>query len=303
MDKTQNSKKGESKIGFSLDNLPDDLRISTMTITCNLNTLIDIQNVGKYIDLSFGSIVCVKYKTNNNKMDDNTVIRSLIKIKKTRQKNKKKSKRQNFNNQATLVVDVKNKRTVNVKIFKNGAIQMTGCKSIDDFNHALNIVCSELKKKKAVYEKQSKSIIPKYFVSNHESVEISKVTNFKIVMINSNFNVGFLIDREKLHGLLIKSGVRSILEPNIHACVNIKFNYKNKDIISVFVFESGSIIITGAKTENHIIEAYKFITKILFENYDTIVKNNVESFLERDDVKQLIDEINKQQKEPIECSN
>lgn len=294
MDKTQISKNATSKIDFSLKNLPDDLRISTMTITCNLDTLIDVQNVGRYIDLSFGSIVCVKYKTNNNKMDDNTVIRSLIKMKKTREKNKKNSKRKNFNNQATLIVDVKNKRRINVKIFKNGAIQMTGCKAMEDFYHALDTVCREIKKKKAVYDKQTKTIIAKYFITNYDTVDTEKVRNFKVVMINSNFKVGFLIDREKLHGLMIKSGVRSILEPNIHACVNIKYNYKNKDTISIFVFESGSIIITGAKTESHIIEAYKFITKVLFENYDTIVKNNVASFLERDDVRQLIEEVGKQ---------
>lgn len=294
MDQIQNSKNTISKIDFSLKNLPDDLRISTMTITCNLDTLIDVQNLGGYIDLSFGSIVCVKYKTNNNKLDDNTVVRTLIKLKKIREKSKKGNKRKNFNNQATLIVDVKNKRHINVKLFKNGAIQMTGCKSMDDFYHALDIVCRELKKKKVVYDKQTKIMTPKYFITNYENVDMLKIKNFKVVMINSNFRVGFLIDREKLHGLLIKSGVRSILEPNIHACVNIKYNYKNKDTISIFVFESGSIIITGAKTESHIIEAYKFITKVLFENYDTVVKNNVESFLERDDVKQLIEEINNQ---------
>lgn len=301
MDKTQNSKNIVSKIDFSLKNLPDDLRISTMTITCNLDTLIDIQHVGRYIDLVFGSIVCVKYKTNNNKMDDNTVIRSLIKMKKTREKNKKNPKRQNFNNQATLIVDIKNKRQINVKIFKNGAIQMTGCKALEDFYNALNVVCHELKKKKAIYDKQSKTIVSKYFITNYDTVETDQVRNFKVVMINSNFKVGFLIDREKLHGLLLKSGVRSILEPNIHACVNIKFNYKNKDTISIFVFESGSIIITGAKTESHIIEAYKFITKVLFENYDTIVKNNIDSFLERDDVKQLIEAVGKQNQLTVSC--
>lgn len=294
MDKTQISKNATSKIDFSLKNLPDDVRISTITMTCNLDTLIDVQNVGKYIDLGIGSIVCVKYKTNNNKMEDNTVIRTLIKIKKSREKNKKNVKRKNFNNQATLIIDVKNKRRVNVKIFKNGAIQMTGCKAIEDFHHALETVCRELKKKKAVYNKQTKTITPKYFITNFEAVNADKVKNFRVHLINCNFKVGFLIDREKLHGLLLKAGVRSILEPNIHACVNIKYNYKNKDTISIFVFESGSIIITGAKMENHIIEAYKFITKVLFENYDTIVKNNIESFLERDDIKQLIEDVGKQ---------
>lgn len=123
---------------FNLDNLPDDLRISTMTITCNLNTLISIENIGKYIDLNFGSIVCIKY--GNNK------IRTLIKLKKVNKKSKKKKK--NFYNQASIVVDVKNKKRVNIKVFKNGAIQMTGCKNIENFIDAMTVLCNELTKKK-----------------------------------------------------------------------------------------------------------------------------------------------------------
>ena len=291
MNQTISTKNVISKMDFNLNDLPDDLRISTMTITCNLDTLIDIQNVGNFVDLALGSIVCVKYKTDNNKLDDNTVIRSLIKLKKTRKTKKNKAKK-NFFNQATLIVDIKNKRRVNVKVFKNGAIQMTGCKSIDDFEFALTTICSELIKKKAVYNKTDKVIQKKYFVANFTNTDPTKISNLKIRMINSNFNVGFLIDREKLYELLIKSNIRCIYEPCIHACVNIKYLYKGKETISVFVFESGSIIITGAKTKNHIVESYKFITKILFENYDKIIKKNVEELLEREDIKKLINESN-----------
>ena len=86
----------------------------------------------------------------------------------------------------------------------------------------------------------------------------------KLKGVNRLKNIGFLINRENLFDLLTKANIRCTYEPCIHACVNIKYNYKNKETISIFVFESGSIIITGAKTKNHIIEAYKFITKILF---------------------------------------
>ncbi|QKF93950.1 TATA box-binding protein [Fadolivirus algeromassiliense] len=264
---------------IDLSNLPDDLKISTMTITCNLDTLIDVQNVGKYIDLSFGSIVCVKYGPTN--------VRTLIKLKKSNSKTKKK-KQKNFYNQATVVVDVKNKRRINIKLFKNGAIQLTGCKSLENFNDAITILCNELKKKKAVFDRKQKKIIPKYFISKPENVNLEGISNFKIRMINSNFDIGFLVNREHLFELLTKANIRCSYEPCTHACVNIKYNYKNKETISIFVFESGSIIITGAKTKNHIIEAYKFITKILYENYDNIIKNDIDKFLERADIKQLI---------------
>jgi TATA-box binding protein (TBP) (component of TFIID and TFIIIB) len=278
-----------SKEDFNFKDLPDDLRISTMTITCSFNTLIDTKNVGKYIDLSFGGIVCVKYKTNNNRSDYNMLTRSLIKLKKIR-KNKKNKKRKNFFNQATLIVDVKNKRRINVKVFKNGSLQMTGCRSIDDFETALNIVCNELRKKKAVYNKITQKIEKRSYLTNYEEMDVNKMINFKVRMINSNFNVGIKIDREKLYELISKSTTRCIYEPCIHACVNIKYLYKEKDIISIFVFESGSIIITGAKIKDHIVEAYKFITKVLFENYDKIIRKNFDELLERDDIKLLIEQ-------------
>ena len=263
---------------FNLNNLPDDLRISTMTITCNLNTLISIENIGKYINLCSGNIVCIKY--GNNK------VRTLIKLKKTNKKSKRKQK--NFYNQATIIIDVKNKRRVNVKVFKNGAIQMTGCKSIDNFVDAMSTLCNELIKKKAIFDKTEKKIIKKEFVTKPENVNISDIYNFQIRMINSNFHIGFSVNRENLYKLITKAGIRCSFEPCIHACVNIKYNYKNKDTISIFVFESGSIIITGAKTKSHIIDSYKFITKILYENYDSIVKNDIDKFLERPEIKELI---------------
>lgn len=264
---------------FDLTNLPDELRISTMTITCNLNTLINIQNVAKYIDLSFGNIVCVQ-------TDD--IVRTLIKLKKRNNKKKKNNKKKNFYNQASLKIDIGDKRRVDTKVFKNGALQMTGCKSIEDLIKTLNILCSELQKKKAIYDRKLGKIVPIPFVTNPQSVYIEYVYNFKIRMINSNFHIGFLINREKLFEIMKNGGIRCSYEPCIHACVNIKHNYQNKDTISVFVFESGAIIITGAKTKDHIVSAYEFITKFLFENYDLVVKNNIDDFLGREDIRKII---------------
>jgi TATA-box binding protein (TBP) (component of TFIID and TFIIIB) len=272
---------------FELNQLPDDLKISTMTIICNLNTLINIENVGKYISLNHGGIVCIKY--------GNGEIRTLIKLKKTNKNNVKNKK--NFYNQATLVVDVKNKRRVNVKLFKNGAVQLTGCKNIENFIDAMEIICNELTKTKAVYNKTDCKIIRKEFVTKQENTSVENIYNFKISMINSNFHIGFIVNREILYEILTKSGIRSSYEPCIHACVNIKYNYKNQEMISIFVFESGSIIITGAKNTNHIIESYKFITKILYENYDKIVKNDIDKFLEKPEIKELI---NKNQQDSAE---
>lgn len=272
--------KFKSKNGFNLEKLPDDLNISTMTITCNLDTLIDIQNVGRYMDLAFGQVVCVKYGPNNS------IVRSLIKLKKRKKTTKKN--RKNFYNQATVIIAVDSKRTVNVKVFKNGAIQMTGCKTYENFTTAMQILCDVLNKKKAVYDKTLGIIVPRNFVSNFDKVNVDNIYNVRIRMINSNFDIGFLVNRKKLHEIMSAKGIKSTFEPSIHSAVIIKYLYGDKDIVSIFVFESGSIIITGAKKREHLIEAYKYITTQLYENYDKIVKTNIDNFLERDDIKKII---------------
>ena len=165
---------------------------------------------------------------------------------------------------------------------------MTGCSNYNHFINTMKILCDELNKKKAIYDKVERKIIKKEFVTNPNNVNINNISGFKIRLIVSNFSVGFMINRANLFSILRKQNIRCTFEPCIHACVNIKYNYKNKDTVSIFVFESGSIIITGAKQKDHIIESYKFITKLLYENYHAIVKNNIEQFLERTDIIELI---------------
>lgn len=271
------------KNGFNLEKLPDDLNISTMTITCGFDTLINIQNVGKYMDLDSKKIVCVKYGPSNS------IIRTLIKLKKKKKTTTKN--RKNFYNQATVIIAVSDGRYVNVKLFKNGSIQMTGCKSYENFTTVMKTLCETLKNKKYVYDKLTKQFYSKTFVSNVENVTVDKILDLKIRMINSDFNIGFLINRKKLNEALIKAGEKSNFRPEMHSGVIIKYLYEEKDTISIFVFESGAVIITGAKKREHLVEAYKYITAKLYENYDKIIKANSQSFLERTDIQDLINQV------------
>ena len=94
-------------------------------------------------------------------------------------------------------------------------------------------------------------------------------------MINSNFNIGFKVDRDKLYDLIhTKNIAECSYDPIIHACVNIKYEC-DKKTVSIFVFESGSIIITGANNGKHILDAYNFINKLLCNNYKQIYKSNI----------------------------
>lgn len=246
-----------------LDQLPEDLKISTITITCRLDTDFYCENIGKYIDLHEDRITSVYHCKLPN---------GVRTIKPKMSKRKAKNHKRNFYNQTTVEIMPSKRTEINVKLFRNGAIQMTGCKNITDCVEVLIKLCYELNRIKGILCKKTvNKIIEKPFVSNQKNIDILKIKNFKIAMINSNFDIGFEISRDNLYKLFVKKNINCSYEPIVHACVNIKYNYKNKNIISVFVFESGKIIITGAKKRDHIIQSYKFIIKKLAENYRSIV--------------------------------
>jgi hypothetical protein len=49
------------------------------------------------------------------------------------------------------------------------------------------------------------------------------VNSFKIDMINSNYRINMMIDRDKLFNLLLKKKIKSSFEPCIRACEIIKY--------------------------------------------------------------------------------
>ena len=252
-----------------IDKLPDDVRISTMTVCCDLDIEFKVNNVAKYIDLNKDSIISISYGQN----DDPSTNRSLYPRK--RQKKKKKAKRV-FYNQVSLAVMVKSKKEkpINIKLFTNGSIQMTGCKSIENVVDVVEKVFNELQVIKAIIDKNTMTIVDKPFVNEHSKLHLNFIDNIIIGMINSNFKYPNKIDRLKLFNLLQSESIDSKYEPSNHACVNVKHQCIDKTI-SIFVFEKGPIVITGAKNCDHILSGYNFINKYLLTNHKKIVKSTI----------------------------
>jgi TATA-box binding protein (TBP) (component of TFIID and TFIIIB) len=216
--------------------LPEGLIISTITVRCA-------------VDMKFDLIRIV----NSLKLEENVIeyIRGMNVFKSiTVPKRNKKKQLQSFHNQVSVgVVLPETERILCVKLFLNGSIHITGCKNVNDAITVMNILFSRL---------------------HYESLTIKRLTGLKICMINSNFKIGFEIDRVRLYHL-IKDNITCSYDPTIHACVDIKYLSDEKKV-SIFVFESGSIIITGANKLEQVFEAYNFINKLLLENYKKIVK-------------------------------
>ena len=334
------NKKNNENETVNLNNLPKEVKVSTMTLTCKIKAIFNAYNIGKYLELN-DKILSVKSDQNirsfiikkknkgrgkgknnkNNKNNNNNKNNKNNNNKNNKNKdisvdeqdidynsdceydnnndndndnndNKKKDTEYSFYNQVTIVVSIDSHQT-NIKLFSNGSIQMTGCIDITNSLNALSELFKEIKVPRGTYNVISNSIEDIIFVDNFDEISIDKIYDLKIGMINSNFNIGFRIDRDKLYELLLKKhNVEVSYEPIIHACVNIKYckNVINKNsvvgkgtgpvsvagkVISIFVFESGAIIITGATTVQHIIDAYNFINKILYGNYKKVNKYDI----------------------------
>ncbi len=273
-----------------VDNLPKGIAMSTMCSSCKLNINVNVQNILEHMELDTFSVMTIK--------KSNDTMRTLLSQiqKKTRVKRKKveekpvikeeeipdnnlskpkansKKPKNYFYNQVTLVMRVTHNKTenlnkeprINLKLFSNGSIQMSGCMSITNVNIALNKLLILLKQDN------------KYIVGDVEP----KIEKFKIDMINCNYQVIMEIDRIKLYDLLLKKKIKSSYEPCIRACVIIKYcpeiyNPDQKDV-SIFIFQKGNIIITGARSKNQVIYTYNYINKILLDHISEIIKKEEE---------------------------
>lgn len=258
---------------FRQNMLPKNITISTMSCTCKLGTNIILQNILDCMQLNNHDIITIKYKGTLKSIDEKTL-------------KKKKNTKRIFFNQLTTEVRPSEGKKINIKLFQNGSMQMTGCKSIGDINSALNRLVARLIQVKAIVE--DSKIVEKKFIEDETAI---KITDFKIDMINCNYDIEFKINREVLYNMLIEMEVECRYEPCKHACVNIKFkeNPDDEKKVSIFVFQSGKIIITGAKNDGHIISAYKYIDAYLKENRATVEKKDLEKILECPEISKLLE--------------
>jgi len=243
---------------YDFNQIPKNVSVSTTGVTFELGVIVNLKYIFKLVKLN-DILVGMKYKNE---------------VKQTEEVNMKISEK-TFNNQLTMKLKIAEDKFVSVKIFLNGSIQIAGSKSIEQINKSIECLIKILKKR--------------YFVESlNEEIHLVEsynfaIKDFKINMINSNFYVNYKINIENLYPLITKRGVKARFEPLSHRCVNIKFvpdtNKETDKPISIFVFESGSIIITGARNGNNIKAAYEFITNVLDENSLTVKRKDIKLYM------------------------
>jgi TATA-box binding protein (TBP) (component of TFIID and TFIIIB) len=263
--------------GKEVTELGDGISISTMCASAKLSIKLNIVNIENFLCLNSNDVLSVK---SNNKR-----IRSLItipnkpkRLTKYMAKMNKDISGNHFYNQITIVMRITNgisndldkEPKINMKLFKNGSIQMSGCKTVEGINIALNKLLIRLKEVKAKIE--DGVITEKPFIEGNENINIY---SFKIDMINCNYKLNIQIDRTKLYNLLVQQKIRCVYEPCIRACVIVKYmpTVSTKGI-SIFIFQRGNIIITGAKSRSQVISTYEYINNIITNHKENIIQRD-----------------------------
>lgn len=204
------------------------------------------------------------------------------------------SSKKQFPNNVTVLVrsPMRTGKVVNIKIFRQGSISMTGCKVKEDGIAATKILEKFLAKHPALFGTGSEA---------KTKAKAFRITDFEVTMINSNYSLGFTIDRERLYNILCEHypDFSVSYEPAIYSGVKIGFYYNdtkpdgkqdgvcvcprvckgkgtghgigNCKRVTVSVFQSGNVINTGGRSMKQTVAAYEYVNEIIRKYANEIV--------------------------------
>lgn len=159
-----------------------------------------------------------------------------------------------------------------VKVFNTGKLEIPGVQNETTFKLLLDEVIKTL---------QPHISDKLYYKPNTDET----------VLINSNFNCGFFINRESLFDILkFKYNIQAIYDPCSYPGIQCKFYYnpdiglqngcqiseenkhlyKNVKEVSFMIFRTGSVLIVGKCDENVLMIIYEFLKIILNNEYKNI---------------------------------
>ena len=176
-------------------------------------------------------------------------------------------------------------KEIHIKIFNTGKLEIPGIKNDELLDIVLNKLISII------------TLFPGYQDIKHLDHKT------ETVLINSNFNCGYYINREKLYDILRnKYNINSCYDPCSYPGIQSDFYYNIKDSqyiqngiqplenkenfikISFMIFRTGSVLMVGKCTENELIKIYNYIRNILYDEYSKIyVRENIEDINKQKD--------------------
>jgi len=192
-----------------------------------------------------------------------------------------------------------------VKVFNTGKLEIPGIQNEKSFDAILNLVIETLQP--------------------HVSCKLGyKENSEETVLINSNFNCGFFINRQALYSILkTKYNIQAIYDPCSYPGIQCKFYYdpessvetclqiqsqikekaKNIKQLSFMIFRTGSVLIVGRCDEHVLMNIYEYLKNILTNEYNDIFQKMAKSNLLDDEVTYKNDKKKKIRRKQILISN
>jgi TATA-box binding protein (TBP) (component of TFIID and TFIIIB) len=271
-------------------------RISTITATGSVNTELNLDvfyDEITIVDEDQKGVVYAEY----GKKKSETVYKGFAKkFLVNKRKEVKTTKR--FDNQVTIIYRLfddqgKNPNTLNIKCFRNGNVQITGIKYINQGHDMVDALIDMLRS----IQSRQPSIV--------KDASLLKNNDYRVRLINSDFKIGFDIKREWFYKMFMTNyNNECSFEPCIYPGVKIQYFWNavskcknglcpcenecivgkgngcgdgNCKRITIAIFQSGCVIITGAQNYEQINDAYKFISTVLLRHRNEIEKKVVKS--------------------------
>ena len=145
-------------------------------------------------------------------------------------------------------------REMHVKLFNTGKLEVPGIQSV----------------------RHGEYILQKLLMILNECIHPTSPITFRdnyteIVLINSNFNCNFYINRDVLFDKLKKKyAIKCVYEPCSYPGIQCKYTISPTVEVSYMIFRTGSVLIVGKCTDADIYTIYEFVKNILATEYSEI---------------------------------
>ena len=183
-------------------------------------------------------------------------------------------KKQAFYNCFVMILRIKNDgifKEFHIKVFNTGKLEIPGVQNDEIFEIVLERIIATLQP------------------LSTNTISYKKTSD--TVLINSNFNCGFYINREVLYDILkYKYHIQAIYDPCSYPGIQCKFyynrdtkdqsgrqislenkeKYKNITEVSFMIFRTGSVLIVGMCNDDVLLEIYEFLKTLLKTEFKLI---------------------------------
>jgi len=157
-----------------------------------------------------------------------------------------------------------------LKVFNTGKLEIPGIRDDKELYSLLDLLVNLLN-----------DIVTEHIVYDGSKSET--------VLINSNFNSNYYINRDKLFQIMkYKYKIQSVFDPCSYPGIQSKIFFdengvypeptddNKKNSISFMIFRTGSVLIVGKCEEKTLFEVYNYIKTVLYDEYNNINDDSID---------------------------